>query len=60
VLEFNPVNPLAASKPWLINNRDVFDGDLKASKAIDLQSRERRAPMLDFKEALGRMMQRLL
>jgi cardiolipin synthase len=22
VLEFNPVNPLAAKKPWLINNRD--------------------------------------
>jgi cardiolipin synthase len=31
VLEFNPVNPLAASRPWLINNRDhrkllVVDG----------------------------------
>ena len=52
VLEFNPVNPLAAKKPWLINNRDhrkllVVDGRTAIIGGINIQAagasdRERR------------------
>src|SRR5688572_31198845 len=43
VLEFNPVNPLAASKPWLLNNRDhrkllVVDGRTAFIGGINISS----------------------
>jgi cardiolipin synthase len=43
VLEFNPVNPLAAKKPWLINNRDhrkllVVDGRTAFTGGINISS----------------------
>lgn len=43
VLEFNPINPLAAKKPWLINNRDhrkllVVDGRTAFIGGINISS----------------------
>jgi cardiolipin synthase len=43
VLEFNPVNPLAAKGPWLINNRDhrkllVVDGRIAFLGGINISS----------------------
>jgi cardiolipin synthase len=43
VLEFNPVNPLAAKKPWLINNRDhrkllIVDGRTAFIGGINISS----------------------
>ena len=43
VLEFNPVNPLAAKTPWLINNRDhrkllVVDGRIAFIGGINISS----------------------
>ncbi len=43
VLEFNPVNPLAAKTPWLINNRDhrkllVVDGQTAFIGGINISS----------------------
>ncbi len=43
VLEFNPVNPLAATAPWLINNRDhrkllVIDGRIAFLGGINISS----------------------
>jgi cardiolipin synthase len=43
VLEFNPVNPLAAKKPWLINNRDhrkllIVDGRTAFLGGINISS----------------------
>jgi cardiolipin synthase len=43
VLEFNPVNPLAARGPWLINNRDhrkllVVDGQIAFIGGINISS----------------------
>ena len=43
VLEFNPVNPLAAKTPWLLNNRDhrkllVVDGSTAFIGGINISS----------------------
>lgn len=43
VLEFNPINPLAAKKPWLLNNRDhrkllVVDGRTAFIGGINISS----------------------
>lgn len=43
VLEFNPINPLAAGKPWLINHRDhrkllVVDGRIAFLGGINISS----------------------
>jgi len=59
-LDNDEINAVILGRDFGQKMLDVFDGDLKASQAIDLQSWERRSPMLHFKEALGRMMQRLL
>ena len=43
VLEFNPVNPLVAKKPWLINNRDhrkllIVDGRIGFLGGVNISS----------------------
>ena len=43
MLEFNPINPLAAKAPWLINNRDhrkllVVDGRIAFIGGINISS----------------------
>ena len=59
-LDNDEINAVILGREFGQKMLDVFAGDLKASQAIDLEGWERRSPMLHFKEALGRMLQRLL
>ncbi len=71
MLEFNPINPLAARKTWELNQRELnavvlgvafgkqvqamFEKDLAASDAITLEQWERRPLHFRMKESLARV-----
>ncbi|HEX9685695.1 MAG TPA: cardiolipin synthase [Burkholderiales bacterium] len=59
-LDNDEINAVILGREFGQKMLDVFAGDLKASQAIELESWERRSLMLHFKEAVGRVLQRLL